>query len=117
MGYEINNFIKYAKIRYSGIVFLPAKELIDVINCVLSKYKLETLAYKNSSGYIVKKEDEYAIVYAEEGVFLIDETISKGHVCTFGDLDYDIPHPERICYIGDLSRVGKDFFILEDEVC
>ena len=31
IGYRIRNFIRFAKIKYSGIIFLPINPLIDII--------------------------------------------------------------------------------------
>ena len=85
-GYRIKKFIRYAKIKYSGLIFLPANPLIDVINVILRKYRLETLDYKNHSGYVTKLNDSKVMVYATSGAFLRDQSISHGKFCTYYDL-------------------------------
>ena len=86
VGYRIKNFIRYAKIKYSGIIFLPANPLVDIINSVLEKHDLEKLGYKKSSGYITKYNDDKLMVFASEGTFLRDQSISKGKYCSYYDL-------------------------------
>lgn len=110
VGYQIPNFIRYAKIKYSGIVFYPNKLLIDVINSVLENAKLETLSYKVSSGYIIKSNGDNLGVYAEEGTFLRDETISVGRFCTYFDLYIDSDEPNSLIKIDDKNLENKDFF-------
>ena len=54
-GYRIRNFIRFAKIKYSGIIFLPADPLIDVVNSILTDNGLNRLEYKEESGYLHKE--------------------------------------------------------------
>lgn len=110
VGYKINDFIRYAKIKYSGIVFFPNKLLIEVINSVLANSKLETLSYKTESGYIIKRNGKSLGVYAKEGTFLRDETVSKGRFCTYFDLYIEHEHDDMLIEIEDLSLENKDFF-------
>ena len=63
IGYRIKNFIRFVKIKYSGIIFLPARPLIDVINSILDKYHQEKLGYKSSSGYITKRNGRPINIY------------------------------------------------------
>lgn len=53
VGYLIKDFSKLCKIKINGMVFLPNNYLIDVINSCLKNSGLETLPYKNSSGFVV----------------------------------------------------------------
>ena len=113
VGYRIKNFIRYAKIKYSGIIFLPAPILIDVINSILDKNHLETLAYKSSSGYITKKNEDKLMVYASKGTYLRDETISKGKYCTYYDLDIKVDNDQELFEIEEDIKEGLDFFGVE----
>ena len=113
IGYEIHNFIRYAKIKYSGIIFLPSNPLIDVINIVLTNNHLENLSYKKESGYIVKMNDNRRMVYAKEGTFLRDESISKGIYCTYHDLYIKNENENDLVIIDEEIKEGTDFFFAE----
>lgn len=113
VGYRIKHFIRYAKIKYSGIIFLPADPLIDVINTVLRKYHLETLAYKNHSGYITKTCDQKIMVYATSGTFLRDETISQGRFCSYYDLYIKNENEHQLITFDDSIKENEDFFKME----
>ena len=113
VGYRISNFIRYAKIKYSGIIFIPADPLIDVINSILSKYNLEVLDYKKGSGYITRVNDGVMKVFATEGTFLRDGTISKGRFCTYHDLYIDHEDENSEIVINEYIKEGRDFFLTE----
>ena len=113
VSYRIKNFIRYAKIKYSGIIFLPNNPLIDVINSILSKYDLELLDYKKGSGYITRINDGVMKVYAIEGTFLRDGTISKGHYCSYHDLYIDSINENSEIVINEYIKEGRDFFLTE----
>ena len=115
VGYAISNFIRYAKIKYSGIVFLPSKPLIDVINSVLENNGLDTLEFKKQSGYIVKSDDGVKKVYALEGTFLRDKTISKGRFCTYHDLYITSENENELIVIDEDIKEGTDFFQMEEK--
>lgn len=51
IGYNIFNILRIVKIRNNGLIFLPSKPLVDIINNILLNYHLETLEYKKMSGY------------------------------------------------------------------
>ena len=53
--YMIHNISRYTKIWMDGYIYLPSKILIDVINSILINAGLETLAYKDKSGFIIGK--------------------------------------------------------------
>lgn len=53
VGYIIKNFSSYCKIKVNGTLFLPNHELIDLINSVLTNFGLESLSYKEQSGFLV----------------------------------------------------------------
>lgn len=110
VGYEIENFIRYVKIKYSGIIFLPNNLLVDVINSVLNNSQVEPLGYKTESGYIIKRNGARLGVYASEGTFLRDETISKGKFCTYYDLYIENENPNDLVEILDEELENKDFF-------
>lgn len=115
IGYEIANFIRYAKIKYSGIIFLPSNILIDIINNILIDNNLDTLGYKKESGYITKRKGNHMCVYAKEGTFLRDETISKGRFCTYFDLFIDAENKNDLIVIEEDIKEGVDFFMMEEK--
>lgn len=115
VGYAIPNFIRYAKIKYSGIVFLPSKPLIDVINSVLKNNNLETLEFKKESGYVVKTDENVKKVYATEGTFLRDKTVSKGRYCTYYDLYIKSENENDLITIDEDIKEGTDFFQMEEK--
>ena len=53
--YMIHNISRYTKIWMDGYIYLPSKILIDVINSILINAGLETLAYKEKSGFVIGK--------------------------------------------------------------
>lgn len=112
IGYRIKNFIRFVKIKYSGIIFLPARPLIDVINSILDKYHQEKLGYKSSSGYITKRNGKDLMVYVNEGTFMIDGSISKGQYCSYYDLD--INEDKSLMVINENIRENVDFFSMEE---
>ena len=114
VGYRIVNFIRYAKIKYSGIIFLPANPLIDVINSILANHHLDRLAYKKNSGYITKRNGDSIGVFATEGTFLRDETISKGRFCSYFDLYIDNDDEDSLIELNKDIRENIDFFQLEE---
>ena len=113
VGYRIKKFIRYAKIKYSGIIFLPANPLIDVINTILRKYHLETLDYKTHSGYITKMQNNKVMVYATSGTFLRDESISQGRFCSYYDLYIKNENEHQLITFDDSIKENEDFFKME----
>ena len=113
VGCKIKNFIKYAKIKYSGIIYLPANPLIDVINIILERYNLETLAYKNGSGYITRLNKGKMMVYCEIGTFMRDYEISKGQYCSYYDLYIKDEDDKRLFEIDENIKENVDFFLSE----
>ena len=112
-GYRIKHFIRYAKIKYSGIIFLPANPLIDVINNILKKYHLETLDYKINSGYVSKMHEGKVMVYATSGTFLRDQSISQGRFCTYYDLYMKNENEHQLVSIDASVKENEDFFQME----
>ena len=110
VGYRIKNFIRYAKIKYSGIIYLPADPLIDIINSILEKYHLEKLAYKRNSGYFTKLNVDKLMVFASEGTFLRDQSISKGKYCSYYDLYIKVENDSELFVIDEHIPNGIDFF-------
>lgn len=113
IGYKISNFIRYAKIKYSGIIFLPSNTLVDVINSVLKNHQLETLEYKTSSGYITKRNGNNLGVFALKGTFLRDQSISKGKFVTYFDLYIKNENSDELITIDESIKEGVDFFQME----
>lgn len=113
VGYRIKNFIRYAKIKYSGIIYLPANPLIDIINSILEKYHLDKLGYKKSSGYFTKMNNDELMVFVSEGTFLRDQSISKGKYCTYYDLYIKDDNDNRLFVIDERLPEGVDFFKME----
>ena len=113
VGYRLKNFIRYAKIKYSGIIYLPANPLIDIINSVLEKYNLEKLGYKKNSGYFTKMNEDKLMVFASGGTFLRDQSISKGKYCSYYDLYIKTENDSELFVIDEYIPVGVDFFKTE----
>ena len=111
VGYKIKDFIRFAKIKYSGIIFLPADPLIDIVNSLLKKYDLDTLAYRKESGYITKRDNSVLRVFALKGTFLRDGQISKGQFCSYYDLYINDDH--SLFEIEENIPEGIDFFKME----
>ncbi len=113
VGYKIKNFIRYAKIKYSGIIYLPAPPLVDVINAILNKYHLENIDYKSHSGYVSKNNNGTMMVYALNGTFLRDQNISKGQYCSYYDLYIKNEHDKDLFVIDEQVKENADFFQME----
>ena len=111
IGYRISNFIRYAKIKYSGIIFLPAPQLIDIINNVIERYNLEKLEYKTSSGYITKMNENKLMVFALNGTFLRDQTVSNGKYVSYYELY--INDEKDLIVIDENIKENIDFFKTE----
>lgn len=116
VGYMIPDFIRFAKIKYSGIIFLPNNILIDVINSVIKNSGLEPLSYKTSSGYMIKRNGDKLGVYATNGTFLRDRTISKGRFCTYYDLFIENNDLKSLIEIDEESLEGKDFYLSKENL-
>lgn len=55
IGVNIFNFSKIIKIKANGLIPLPNKELINVINSILSQHNIDNLPYKEESGFKIGK--------------------------------------------------------------
>ena len=113
IGYKIKNFIRYAKIRYSGIIYLPAPPLVDIINLVLNKYHLDNISYKSNSGYFTRLNNGKMMVYCLEGTFLRDHQISKGQYCSYYDLYIKTDNDKELFVIDEKVKENEDFFQME----
>lgn len=113
IGYKIKNFLRYAKIKYSGIIYLPANPLIDVINGILDRYHLEKLDYKHGSGYVTKLNENKLMVFCESGTFMRDYQISKGQYCSYYDLYIKDENDKRLFEIDENIKENVDFFLSE----
>ena len=112
-GYRIRNFIRYAKIKYSGIIFLPADPLIDVINSILTDNGLNRLEYRKESGYVTKRDGNNIRVFAKEGTFLRDGSISQGRYCCYHDLFIENDDEYSLVEIQENIPENTDFFKME----
>lgn len=116
VGYRIFNFIRYAKIKYSGIIFLPSAPLVSVINSVLENNNEDTISVKNASGYIVKLDEKgKRRVYATEGTFLRDMSVSKGKFVTYHELYIASDNEDELIEIEENIKEGTDFFKMEEK--
>lgn len=116
IGYRIFNFVRYAKIKYSGIIFLPSPLLVNVINSVLENHSLDTIKFKENSGYIVKLDDNgVRRVFAKEGTFLRDFSISKGKFVTYYELYINSENENELIEIDEDIKEGVDFFKMEEK--
>ncbi len=52
IGYNIFDVKEIIKIKNEGMIYYPSNALIDVINTMLKNAKVETLEYKEESGYV-----------------------------------------------------------------
>lgn len=53
IGYNIFDISKIIKIKTQGLIYLPSKELVAIINSILKNNDVEELANPTSSGYII----------------------------------------------------------------
>lgn len=53
IGYNIFDISKIIKIKTSGLIYLPSKELISIINALLRNNGLEELEEQTNSGYLI----------------------------------------------------------------
>ena len=113
VGYKLKNFIRYAKIKYSGLIYLPTNLLIDVINTVLERFDLEKLDYKHGSGYITRKNNDKMMVFCEAGAFMRDYQISNGVFCSYYDLYIKDENDKRLFEIDEDIKENVDFFLAE----
>ena len=100
IGYQINNIKEIIKIKSEGMIYLPNKEMVEVINSILKNAKLEPLEEKENSGYFTAEVDGKKVVVR-----------NKNHICTYKDLG--ISEEEEILYLDKDIEIGKDFFTME----
>ncbi len=55
IGINIFNISNVLKIKSKGLIVLPMKEMVDVINNILKNANAETLEYKKESGFVIGK--------------------------------------------------------------
>ena len=136
-GYNIFNIKQIIKIKVKGLIYLPNKELIDLINSILVNTKFEPIPYILHSGYIISKlVDEnhvdiggfeiktenvcYAkpgtlVVTAIPGTMLPDERLlDEGHICSFRDLS--ISEENDLLLLDENFKIGNDFFEMEEKL-
>ncbi len=100
IGYQIKNIKEIIKIKSEGMIYLPNKEMVEVINSILKNAKLEPLEEKENSGYFTAEVDGKKVVVR-----------NKNHICTYKDLG--ISEEEEILYLDKDIEIGKDFFTME----
>ena len=71
IGYNIFDISKIIKIKTSGLIYLPSKELISIINALLRNNGLEELEVQTNSGYIIG-EVVYIKPYQEKKIVSVD---------------------------------------------
>ena len=113
VGYALYDFLRFVKIKYSGIIFFPVNPLVDVVNSILENHHLEILAYKKESGYITKRNNGVLMVYSKPGTFLRDGDISKGKDCSYYDLDIEEENDKELFEINEDIPERIDFFKTE----
>lgn len=112
IAYHIHDLKEIIKIKGEGMIYLPNKEMIMVINSILANEGLEPLEEKEHSGYFVKEVNGQKVVVAIPGTTLNDGTVTKDeHICTYKDLG--ISDEEEILLLDKDAEVGKDFFTME----
>lgn len=55
IGINILDFSEIVKIKSHGLIPLPNKKLIDIINSILTNHNIDTLPYKTESGFKIGK--------------------------------------------------------------
>ena len=100
IGYHIRDIREIIKIKNEGMIYLPNKEMISVINSILKNAGLEPLEEKENSGYFTAEVDGKKVVVK-----------NNNHVCTYKDLG--ISDEEEILYLDKDIEIGKDFFTME----
>lgn len=58
IGYNIFNISEIIKIKMVGILYHPENIFIDIVNSILKNAGLETLSYKEESGFVVGEVKE-----------------------------------------------------------
>lgn len=105
---------KYVKIRINGLIYLPSEEFISLVNSYLGPHDI-MISSKESSGYIIGKNEEKYVVYAEKDTILPNKTFAKERkICTFKDLSISESDSELVIDEGLKDEdIGKDFFAME----
>lgn len=135
-GYNIYNIKDIVKIKAKGLIYLPNKELIDLINSILVNSGFETIPYILHSGFLIGKiinsnevdiggyilniqenihlNPNSLVVVAIPGTMLPNETLlEEGHICTYKDLS--ISEEENILILEGDYEIGSDFFVMGEK--
>ena len=135
-GYNIYNIKDIVKIKAKGLIYLPNKELIDLINSILQNAGFETIPYILHSGFIIGKvidsnhidiggysinvqesihlNENSLVVVAMAGTMLPnEELVENGHVCTYKDLS--ISEDENVLVLEGEYEIGSDFFSMGEK--
>ena len=135
-GYNIYNIKDIVKIKAKGLIYLPNKELIDLINSILVNAGFETIPYILHSGFLIGKvvdsnhidiggfiiniqesihlNKNSLVVVAMPGTMLPnEELVENGHVCTYKDLS--ISEDENVLVLEDEYEIGSDFFSMGEK--
>ncbi len=84
IGYNIFDIQNIIKIKSQGLIYLPSPTLVEVINSILINAKLEPLAIKEESGYVIAQideikdlEDDQKLIYLNIGKEVVQATIKN----------------------------------------
>ena len=67
--YRINHIQQIMKIKFDGVIYLPNKQFIDIINIILKNNDIEELPYIEQSGYFVSEIID--ILHLENGQLIV----------------------------------------------
>lgn len=133
---RFNNISKVIKIHSNGLIPLPNKLFVDILNDILSKENIEfRLGYKEHSNYIIGKVVKLNIVdigdteisLVTKGANINDLIVvakpnvrlatgvwtSTYHICSYADLHLD--DDNKIFIIDEEFIPGTDFFKTEEK--
>ena len=136
--YIIDGIDKVMKIHAEGLIPMPNKMMIDVINSFLRKEKLDELAYKTHSGFyigVVKNIkggaevttkagvhdfgnyfnlcDGDKVILAKKGTFLFDGTyLTHNHLCSYKDLGIS---DNGALVVDNELDINDDFMVVEEK--
>jgi len=138
VSYEIDDIDKLMKIHANGLIVLPNKALIDIINSILRKETFETLEYKVRSDFYVArivaindkikvtsllgekelplvsglKVGDKVIINKENSFTCSEEYRKESMICSYRDLG--INKSNEIMKVNELD-IEKDLFEMEEK--
>jgi len=104
VGYNIFNISEIIKIKMVGILYHPENIFIDIVNSILKNAGLETLSYKEESGFVVGEVKE--IFDTAHGYFTMVDI--KDHIAA-GMANKELHPGDKIVVakVGTTLRDGK----------